>query len=230
MIKLLLLQALVGVALLLCARTGWYFYFYHMRYNNNYNESIRSNAVGAVNWEDYNVLSLYDEDKKMKSEYDARGTRREGEESGRENGADASSRPDSSSQREETVQQVNRDGKRMQRPHILFVVFDDLGSNDIGLHGTGIRTPVLDELARTGLFLDEYYVLPVCTPTRIAFMTGRYPYAMGNYGPVNAYETYGMPLDELTLPQVLRRSGASGNSVGYATHAVGKVRSVSTPY
>ena len=64
-------------------------------------------------------------------------------------------------------------------PHILFVVVDDLGWSDVGFHGSKIQTPNIDKLASEGVVLDNYYVLPICTPTRSALMTGRYPIHTG---------------------------------------------------
>ena len=64
-------------------------------------------------------------------------------------------------------------------PHILFVVVDDLGWSDVGFHGSKIQTPNIDMLASEGVVLDNYYVLPICTPTRSALMTGRYPIHTG---------------------------------------------------
>jgi arylsulfatase A-like enzyme len=100
-------------------------------------------------------------------------------------------------------------------PHILFVIIDDLGSHDLGLHGTGIHTPTADQLARDGVYLDSYYVLPYCSPTRASILSGRYPLHTGCHTIVNDWETQGLPLDEETLPQVLGK-------VGYQAHAVGK--------
>lgn len=100
-------------------------------------------------------------------------------------------------------------------PHILFVVVDDLGSHDLGLHGSGIFTPHSDQLAREGLYLDNYYVLPYCSPTRASILSGRYPLHTGCHTIINDWETQGLPLDEETLPQVLRK-------VGYHAHAIGK--------
>jgi arylsulfatase B len=100
-------------------------------------------------------------------------------------------------------------------PNILFVIVDDMGSHDLGLHGTGILTPHADELARQGVFLENYYVLPYCSPTRASILSGRYPLHTGCHTIINDYHTQGLPLDEETLPQVLRRGG-------YQAHAVGK--------
>ena len=66
-------------------------------------------------------------------------------------------------------------------PHILFVVADDLGWSDVGFHGSKIQTPNIDKLASEGVVLDNYYVLPICTPTRSALMTGRYPIHTGKF-------------------------------------------------
>ena len=53
-----------------------------------------------------------------------------------------------------------------KKPHIVFILADDLGFNDIGYHNSKIKTEVLDELARTGVTLENYYVQPICTSTR----------------------------------------------------------------
>ena len=57
---------------------------------------------------------------------------------------------------------------------------DDLGWNDVSYHGGGIATPHIDRLAKRGLQLNQFYVQPVCSPTRGALMTGRYPMRYGN--------------------------------------------------
>lgn len=101
------------------------------------------------------------------------------------------------------------------RPHILFVVMDDLGSNDLGYHGSGIETPVADEIAMNGLRFKSFYTLPTCSTTRMALMTGRYPYRSGHYEVIREVSAQGLPLDEETLPQVLR-------TAGYRTAAIGK--------
>ena len=66
-------------------------------------------------------------------------------------------------------------------PHILLVVADDLGWSDVGFHGSKIQTPNIDKLAAEGVVLDNYYVLPVCTPTRSALLTGMYPIHTGEF-------------------------------------------------
>ena len=66
---------------------------------------------------------------------------------------------------------------RQAAPNILYIVSDDLGYADLGVTGrSDYRTPVIDQIARDGALLTQAYSsAPVCTPTRVAFMTGRYP-------------------------------------------------------
>jgi arylsulfatase A-like enzyme len=101
-----------------------------------------------------------------------------------------------------------------ERPNILLIVADDLGWSDVGWHGGFGRTPHLDELVRTGAELDQHYVQPVCTPTRAALMSGRYP---GRFGPqaLSPSNLRAMPLGTTTLASLLK-------SVGYRTHLAGK--------
>lgn len=101
-----------------------------------------------------------------------------------------------------------------ERPNILLIVADDLGWSDVGWHGGFARTPVMDQLVRTGIELDQHYVQPVCTPTRTALMSGRYP---GRFGPhaLVPSNLRAMPLDTVTLASALR-------SRGYATYQSGK--------
>lgn len=64
-------------------------------------------------------------------------------------------------------------------PHIVLVVIDDLGWSDLGFQGSKIQTPNINRLAAEGVILDNYYVQPLCTPTRSTLMTGRYPIHTG---------------------------------------------------
>ena len=48
--------------------------------------------------------------------------------------------------------------------------------NDVSWHNPLIHSPVLEELAGSGVLLDQYYVQPTCSPSRVAMMTGKYPY------------------------------------------------------
>jgi arylsulfatase A-like enzyme len=102
-------------------------------------------------------------------------------------------------------------------PHILYIIADDLGWKDVGFHGSEeIKTPNLDKLAAEGARLERFYVQPMCTPTRAALMTGRYPFRYGLQTIVIPSKgTYGLATDEYTLPQTLK-------DAGYQTAAIGK--------
>lgn len=67
----------------------------------------------------------------------------------------------------------------LQKPNILFVLVDDLGWSDVSFHGSKINTPNVDKLATEGVILNSYYVQPICTPTRAALLSGRYPIHTG---------------------------------------------------
>jgi arylsulfatase A-like enzyme len=102
------------------------------------------------------------------------------------------------------------------RPHVVVFLADDLGTGDVGWHGSEIKTPHLDKLAAAGARLEQFYVQPVCSPTRAAFLTGRYPMRHGlQVGVVRPWAQYGLPLEERTLPQALKEAG-------YATAICGK--------
>ena len=62
-----------------------------------------------------------------------------------------------------------------QQPTIVVVVSDNQGWMDIGYHGSEIRTSNLDRLAKAGIRLNRFYVYPMCSPTRAAFISGRAP-------------------------------------------------------
>ena len=100
------------------------------------------------------------------------------------------------------------------RPNILLIVADDLGWSDVGWHQGFAKTPVLDQLVREGVELDQHYVQPVCTPTRAALLTGRYP---GRFGPqaLAPSNLRALPLDTVTLATALK-------SLDYQTFLTGK--------
>ena len=61
-----------------------------------------------------------------------------------------------------------------KQPNILFLLADDYGFHDIGYHGSEIKTPNLDGLAAKGVKLENYYIQPICSPTRSQLLSGRY--------------------------------------------------------
>uniref|UniRef100_A0A7M5V5R4 Sulfatase N-terminal domain-containing protein n=1 Tax=Clytia hemisphaerica TaxID=252671 RepID=A0A7M5V5R4_9CNID len=104
-----------------------------------------------------------------------------------------------------------------EKPNFVIIVADDLGWNDVSFHGSDqIPTPNIDKLAKEGIILNNYYVAPICSPSRSAIMTGRYPIHTGmQESTVFASDTWGVGLNETFLPEILKEQG-------YSTHAVGK--------
>ncbi|HEX9795326.1 MAG TPA: arylsulfatase [Planctomycetota bacterium] len=101
-------------------------------------------------------------------------------------------------------------------PHILLIVADDLGWQDVGWHEAPFATPNLDRIANKGVALERFYVHPVCSPTRAALLTGRAPVRYGiQYSPIKPWEDRGLPPEATTLAELL-------HDAGYATALVGK--------
>ncbi|XP_002735773.1 steryl-sulfatase-like [Saccoglossus kowalevskii] len=107
-----------------------------------------------------------------------------------------------------------------QKPNVLIFMVDDLGIGDLGCYGNDtIRTPNIDLLASEGVKLTHNIVpTPICTPSRAAFLTGRYPIRSG-LGTSSAFIcagcSAGMPTQEVTIAEMLK-------DVGYATAILGK--------
>src|SRR5262245_47790919 len=87
--------------------------------------------------------------------------------------------------------------QRALRPNRGYLMADDPAQADVGLHGSDIKTPTIDKLAQNGARLEQFYAQPMCTPTRAALMTGRYPLRYGLQTLViPASLSYGLPTDE----------------------------------
>ncbi len=107
-----------------------------------------------------------------------------------------------------------------QRPNVLFILADDLGYGDLSCYGRpDYQTPVLDGLARQGMkFTSAYAAAPVCTPTRCAFVTGRYPQRteVGLHEPLTARDRdNGLPANQPTIAALVKANG-------YETALIGK--------
>lgn len=103
---------------------------------------------------------------------------------------------------------LHADEAASKKPNIIYLLADDLGGHDVGWRNPAIKTPHLDKLAKSGATLEQYYVQPVCSPTRAAFLTGRYPFRYGfQTGVVRPWANYGLPLEERLLPQALKEAG-----------------------
>ena len=101
-------------------------------------------------------------------------------------------------------------------PHIVFILVDDWGYNDVGYRSTSMTwtTPTIDKLASEGVILNNYFTHESCAPSRGALMTGRLAIRLGLQG---AADDFGpeLPLAEVTLAQELK-------SAGYKTYLIGK--------
>ncbi len=101
-------------------------------------------------------------------------------------------------------------------PSIVLMLADDLGFNDVSFHGSGqIPTPAIDEIAASGLALDNFHAQPVCTPTRASLLSGRHAIHHGIYMPFDRGDARRLNLSYTLLPAALK-------PLGYNTHAVGK--------
>ncbi|MHC4435606.1 MAG: sulfatase-like hydrolase/transferase [Planctomycetota bacterium] len=122
--------------------------------------------------------------------------------------------------------------RRSGKPNIVFILADDLGYGDLGCYGRkDIRTPVIDRIASEGVKFTQYYANgPECSPTRAAFLTGRYQHRVGGLecaignGNVGRYddairlrETHdlGLPVEETSIARMLKMAG-------YTTAITGK--------
>lgn len=126
-----------------------------------------------------------------------------------------------------------RDAFAASPPNVVMIVSDDQGFNDLGVVSPSIKTPALDRLANEGVRLTSFYVAwPACTPSRAAFLTGRYPQRNGVYdmirneAPDYGYEytdaeyavTFerigGMDTREVILPAYLKQAGYTSGIFG----------------
>ena len=101
-------------------------------------------------------------------------------------------------------------------PNVVLIYCDDLGYGDIGPYGSGIPTPNLDRMAAEGVRFTQFYSAnPVCSPSRAALLTGRYPTRVGVPRVLFPADTNGLALSETTIAQMLKPAG-------YRTMCIGK--------
>src|SRR5437867_3226923 len=106
-------------------------------------------------------------------------------------------------------------------PNVVIILADDLGWGDLGCYGhPTLRTPNLDRMAAEGMRFTEFYsAAEVCTPSRAALLTGRYPIRSGmchdQFRVLGSKSLGHLPDDEITLAELLKTKG-------YATGCIGK--------
>lgn len=103
----------------------------------------------------------------------------------------------------------------VKKPNIVVFLADDMNWHYPGFNGGPVATPNLDRLAKAGTRLTQFYVHSVCSPTRAAFLTGRYPFRNGMEERSHGNDIAGMLPDERTLAQALKQTG-------YDTALIGK--------
>ena len=107
-----------------------------------------------------------------------------------------------------------------EKPNIIILFADDLGYGDLSCYGAqDVKTPNIDQLAIEGLrFTDFQVASSVCSPSRAALLTGRYPMRNGfpvAQGKIEKHKDYGLDKEEITIADLLLKQD-------YATLAIGK--------
>ncbi|MFN4184202.1 MAG: sulfatase [Hyphomonas sp.] len=102
-------------------------------------------------------------------------------------------------------------------PNIVIILTDDLGWGDIGLNGSAlIKTPNIDRIGLEGIQLTDFYAgSNVCSPSRAALLTGRYPIRSGMQHVIFPHSQDGLPTEEVTISEILK-------DAGYRTGMIGK--------
>jgi arylsulfatase len=118
---------------------------------------------------------------------------------------------------------AGKDEGQQERPNILLIVADDMGYADLGIHGSSIRTPRIDGLARKGVIFSQFHTAPMCSPTRSMLLSGNNNHVAGIgrqhpspslKGKIQSYEGY--LSDRIApLPALLK-------AAGYHTYIAGK--------
>ena len=110
------------------------------------------------------------------------------------------------------------DASEISQPNILFILVDDLGYNDLGYNmNTDTLTPFIDELVATkALKLTRNYVTKLCSPSRAAFLTGRYPIRYGiQYDVLDANVPISLSRQNSLISNEFQNQGYSTHMIGY---------------
>ena len=100
-------------------------------------------------------------------------------------------------------------GQNRRSPNVILIYADDLGYGDLGCYGSTNRTPHLDRMAADGVRFTQFYSAnPVCSPSRAALLTGRYPTRAGVPRVLFPTVTVGLPEDEVTIARRSARDNA----------------------
>ncbi|MCA1746541.1 MAG: sulfatase-like hydrolase/transferase, partial [Bacteroidales bacterium] len=93
-------------------------------------------------------------------------------------------------------------------PNVVLIITDDQGYGDLGITGNPhVKTPVIDKFARESVRFNQFYVSPVCAPTRASLMTGRYSLRTGTRDTYNGGSM--MATEEVTIAEILKEAGYS---------------------
>ncbi|MBI9071797.1 MAG: arylsulfatase [Melioribacteraceae bacterium] len=113
-----------------------------------------------------------------------------------------------------TTSVLSCQSKNENKPNVIIVLSDDQGWGDLSINGNkNLSTPNIDKLSMSGATFENFYVQPVCSPTRAELLTGRYHARGGVYSTSAGGER--LDLDEATIAEVFKKAG-------YATAAYGK--------
>ena len=103
-------------------------------------------------------------------------------------------------------------------PNLLYILVDDIGFGDLGIPELnairGYKTSSINKLADEGMRIARMYTEPSCTPTRVAFMTGRQPYRNGMGNTAVDIAGFGLAGKEVTLAEILSESGYNTVHIG----------------
>ncbi|WP_218058557.1 sulfatase family protein [Allomuricauda sp. CP2A] len=107
--------------------------------------------------------------------------------------------------------------KQILKPNVIIINADDLGYGDVGAYGAiKVNTPAMDTLAAQGIRLTDFHAASaVCSPSRYALMTGRYPHRKNLYSPIFLRTKLQVDTNRTTIADVMKRAG-------YATAIIGK--------